>query len=183
MHWKIHPPRPSRFPSGGDFAPLGPWEISWASGSVFSKTSRLSAVYGYNTKAAFPLWSEILRRLRIKRSVLIRTLSESSISIMKWLIVWSWTITNWSRCRSFFYRYQPTNHCYLLRWSSIKKCRIKDVQCLIVQLFVSRKEASYWALLGGAFFSFFRGKQDGNLIRHRPPLQISTWLLLRPPRH
>ena len=70
MHWKIHPPRPSRFPSGGDFAPLGPrdcpraspsgnlsglgvqnprpWEISWASGSVFSNTSLLSAVYGYN---------------------------------------------------------------------------------------------------------------------------------------
>ena len=23
MHWEIHPPRPSRFPSGGDFAPLG----------------------------------------------------------------------------------------------------------------------------------------------------------------
>ena len=70
MHWKIHPPRPSRFPSGGDFAPLGPrdcpraspsgnlsglgvqnprpWEISWASGSGFSNTSLLSAVYGYN---------------------------------------------------------------------------------------------------------------------------------------
>ena len=70
MHWKIHPPRPSRFPSGGDFAPLGPrdcpraspsgnlsglgvqnprpWEISWASGSVFSNTSLPSAVYGYN---------------------------------------------------------------------------------------------------------------------------------------
>ena len=25
-----------------------PWEISWASGSVFSNTSLLSAVYGYN---------------------------------------------------------------------------------------------------------------------------------------
>ena len=62
-------PRPSRFPSGGDFAPLGPrdcpraspsgnlsglgvqnprpWEISWASGDVFPNTSLLSAVYGY----------------------------------------------------------------------------------------------------------------------------------------
>ena len=71
MHWKIHPPRPSRFPSGGDFAPLGPrdcpraspscnlsglgvqnphpWEISWASGGVFPNTSLLSAVYGLNT--------------------------------------------------------------------------------------------------------------------------------------
>ena len=49
MHWKIHPPRPSRFPSGGDFAPLGPWEISWASGGVFSDTSLLSAVYGFIT--------------------------------------------------------------------------------------------------------------------------------------
>ena len=27
-----------------------PWEISWASGSVFSNTSLLSAVYGYITK-------------------------------------------------------------------------------------------------------------------------------------
>ena len=26
-----------------------PWEISWASGSVFSDTSLLSAVYGFNT--------------------------------------------------------------------------------------------------------------------------------------
>ena len=62
-------PRPSRFPSGRDFAPLGPrdcpraspsgnlsglgvqnprpWEISWASGGVFSDTSLLSAVYGF----------------------------------------------------------------------------------------------------------------------------------------
>ena len=61
-----------------------------------------------NAKGAFPLWSELLRRLRIKRSVLIRTLSESSISIMKWMIVWSWTITSWSRCRSCFYRFKPT---------------------------------------------------------------------------
>ena len=70
MHWEIHPPRPSRFPSGGDFAPLGPRdcpraspsgnlsglgvqnprprEISRASGDVFPNTSLLSAVYGYN---------------------------------------------------------------------------------------------------------------------------------------
>ena len=48
MHWEIHPPRPLRFPSGGDFAPLGPWEISRASGDVFPNTSLLSAVYGYN---------------------------------------------------------------------------------------------------------------------------------------
>ena len=69
MHWEIHPPRPSRFPSGVDFAPLGPrdfpraspsgnlsglgvqnprpWEISRASGDVFPNTSLLSAVYGY----------------------------------------------------------------------------------------------------------------------------------------
>ena len=24
MYWKIHPPRPKRFPEGGDFAPRGP---------------------------------------------------------------------------------------------------------------------------------------------------------------
>ena len=24
MYWKIHPPRPKRFPKGGDFAPRGP---------------------------------------------------------------------------------------------------------------------------------------------------------------
>ena len=70
MYRKIHPPRPSRFPLCGDFAPLGPrdcpraspsgnlsglgvqnprpWEISWASGGVFSDTSLLSAVYGFN---------------------------------------------------------------------------------------------------------------------------------------
>ena len=69
MYRKIHPPRPSRFPLCGDFAPLGPrdcpraspsgnlsglgvqnprpWEISWASGGVFSDTSLLSAVYGF----------------------------------------------------------------------------------------------------------------------------------------
>ena len=73
MHWEIHPPRPSRFPSGGDFAPLGPRdcpraspsgnlsglgvqnprprEISRASGDVFPNTSLLSAVYGYNTRS------------------------------------------------------------------------------------------------------------------------------------
>ena len=53
MHWEIHPPWPSRFPSGGGFAPLGPRdcprEISRASGDVFPNTSLLSAVYGYNT--------------------------------------------------------------------------------------------------------------------------------------
>ena len=70
MHWEIHPPRSSRFPSGGDFAPRGPRdcprakpegnlegrgvqnprprEISRASGDVFPNTSLLSAVYGYN---------------------------------------------------------------------------------------------------------------------------------------
>ena len=74
MYWKIHSPRPKRFPKGGDFAPRGPrdwdweilslgavlicrleialglhpWEISWASGGVFSDTSLLSAVYGFN---------------------------------------------------------------------------------------------------------------------------------------
>ena len=32
MHWKIHPPRPKRFPKGRDFAPRGlrPWAISRA---------------------------------------------------------------------------------------------------------------------------------------------------------
>ena len=72
MHWEIHPPRPLRFPSGGDFAPLGPrdfpraspsgnlsglgvqnprpWEISRASGDVFPNTSLLSAVYGFNAR-------------------------------------------------------------------------------------------------------------------------------------
>ena len=71
MHWEIHPPRPSRFPSGVDFAPLGPrdfpraspsgnlsglgvqnprpWEISRASGDVFPNISLFSTVYGYNT--------------------------------------------------------------------------------------------------------------------------------------
>ena len=54
------PPRPSRFPSGGHFAPLGPWEISWDSGSVFSNTSLLSAVFGYNIKA-LPIWRPLIR--------------------------------------------------------------------------------------------------------------------------
>ena len=69
MYRKIHPPRPSsleislrrrfctprpsRLPSG-NLSGLGvqnprPWEISCASGSVFSNTSLLSAVYGYIT--------------------------------------------------------------------------------------------------------------------------------------
>ena len=33
MHWEIHPPRPLRFPSGGDFAPLGPRDFPRASPS------------------------------------------------------------------------------------------------------------------------------------------------------
>ena len=48
MHWKIHPPRPSRFPSGLGVQNPRPWEISWASGGVFSDTSRLEAVYGHS---------------------------------------------------------------------------------------------------------------------------------------
>ena len=39
MHWKIHPPRPSRFPLGGDFAPLGPqdWtdQLNWELGNTW----------------------------------------------------------------------------------------------------------------------------------------------------
>ena len=63
---KIHPPRPKRFPKGGDCAPRGPRakpegnlegrgvqnprtrEISRAEGGVFSDTSRLEAVYGHS---------------------------------------------------------------------------------------------------------------------------------------
>ena len=70
MYRKIHPPRPKRFPKGGDFAPRGPRdcprakpegnlegrgvqnprtrEISRAEGGVFSDTSRLEAVYGHS---------------------------------------------------------------------------------------------------------------------------------------
>ena len=57
MYWEIHPPRPERFPKGGDFAPRGPRdcprakpegrgvqnprprEISRAEGGVFSNAS------------------------------------------------------------------------------------------------------------------------------------------------
>ena len=82
MHWKIHPPRPSRFPSGGDFAPLGPRdcpraspsgnlsglgvqnprprEISRASGDVFPNTSLLLAVYGYNISRTLSVCCMIL---------------------------------------------------------------------------------------------------------------------------
>ena len=67
MYWEIHPPRPERFPKGGDFAPRGPRdlprakpegnlegrgvqnprprEISRAEGDVFPNASRLEAVY------------------------------------------------------------------------------------------------------------------------------------------
>ena len=70
MYWEIHPPRPERFPEGGDFAPRGPRdcprakpegnlegrgvqnsrtrEILRAEGGVFSDTSRLEAVYGHS---------------------------------------------------------------------------------------------------------------------------------------
>ena len=55
MYWKIHSPRPKRFPKGGDFA--SPRPERWPEGifqsrgpSVFSNTSLLSAVYGYNTQ-------------------------------------------------------------------------------------------------------------------------------------
>ena len=70
MYRKIHPPRPERFPEGGDYAPRGPRdcprakpegnlegrgvqnprprEISRAEGGVFSDTSRLEAVYGHS---------------------------------------------------------------------------------------------------------------------------------------
>ena len=70
MYWEIHPPRPERFPKGGDFAPRGPRdfprakpegnlegrgvqnprprEISRAEGGVFPNASRLEAVYGHS---------------------------------------------------------------------------------------------------------------------------------------
>ena len=70
MYWEIHPPRPERFPEGGDFAPRGPRdcprakpegnlegrgvqnprprEISRAEAGVFSDTSRLESVYGHS---------------------------------------------------------------------------------------------------------------------------------------
>ena len=74
MYCKIHPPRPRRFPKGGDFAPRGPRdcprarpegnlegnlegrgvqnprtrEISMAEEGVFSDTSLLEAVYGHS---------------------------------------------------------------------------------------------------------------------------------------
>ena len=41
-------PKARRFPKGRDFAPLGPWEISRASGEVSPDTSLTSALYGYN---------------------------------------------------------------------------------------------------------------------------------------
>ena len=70
MYWEIHPPRPKRFPKGGDFAPRDPRdctrakpegnlegrgvqnphprEISRAEGGVFPNAPRLEAVYGHS---------------------------------------------------------------------------------------------------------------------------------------
>ena len=56
LGWGFCTPRPSRLPSG-NLLGLGvqnphPWEIFWASGGVFSNTSLLSAVYGFNILAS-----------------------------------------------------------------------------------------------------------------------------------
>ena len=61
LEYPIHAPRPSKLPSG-NLSGLGvqnprPWEISWASGGVFSNTFLLSAVYGYNTRRILALSS------------------------------------------------------------------------------------------------------------------------------
>ena len=51
MDTRVHAAFSSRLPSGNLSGLVvqnpRPWEISWASGSVFSNTSLLSAVYGY----------------------------------------------------------------------------------------------------------------------------------------
>ena len=58
---------PSGNLSGLGVQNLRPWEISWASGSVFSNTSLLSAVYGYIVTGQFvivvriPLHTEKLK--------------------------------------------------------------------------------------------------------------------------
>jgi len=83
MYWKIHSPRPKRFPKGGDFAPRGPRdcprakpegnlegrgvqnprprEISRAEVGVFSNASRLEAVYGHSfriSREVLILWCD-----------------------------------------------------------------------------------------------------------------------------
>ena len=63
--WKIHPPRPSRLPSG-NLSGLGvqnpcPREISRAEGGVFSNASRLEAVYGHSfsiSREVLILWCD-----------------------------------------------------------------------------------------------------------------------------
>ena len=83
MYWKIHSPRPKRFPKGGNFAPRGPRdcprakpegnlegrgvqnphrrEISRAEVGVFSNASRLEAVYGHSfriSREVLILWCD-----------------------------------------------------------------------------------------------------------------------------
>ena len=132
MHWKIHPPRPSRFPSGGDFAPLGPrdcpraspsgnlsglgvqnprpWEISWASGGVFSDTSLLSAVYGFNKSIA-----ESPPRVHIKLHLLLGELSKSSCVNLE--------------LTAIFFSLMPMPQCHNFQFSSINEtgCNSKNI--------------------------------------------------------
>ena len=91
MYWEIHPPRPERFPKGGDFAPRGPRdfprakpegnlegrgvqnprprEISRAEGDVFPNASRLEAVYVHSlsiSREVLILWCVF--HLKLERS-------------------------------------------------------------------------------------------------------------------
>ena len=93
MYWEIHPPRPERFPKGGDFAPRGPRdfprakpegnlegrgvqnprprEISRAEGDVFPNASRLEAVYVHSlsiSREVLILWCVF--HLKLERSPL-----------------------------------------------------------------------------------------------------------------
>ena len=63
-----------------DFAPLGPWEISWASGDVFPNTSLLSAVYGYNTSLLLAVY---IYNFKINASLLMRRECPKPFSVFK----------------------------------------------------------------------------------------------------
>ena len=65
-----------------------PWEISWASGGVFSDTSLLSAVYGFNI---CPLKMErqsfAISNLKLKRGDDLSVISPSWVAAENWLLL------------------------------------------------------------------------------------------------
>ena len=121
MHWEIHPSLTLRFTSVGNFAPLGPWTISGASGakspplgisqSPIHRSSWRFSVYGYNAHhsrigvlsflwTCHPTYFDIAREILKDQSIHI-VLPENESTVIELYPVWKrkvWTTeTMWAR--------------------------------------------------------------------------------------